>query len=34
MEELNLGWQYNPQFEEGSREADTLSKLVKGIDWI
>ncbi|MBL56344.1 MAG: oxygen-dependent coproporphyrinogen oxidase [Flavobacteriales bacterium] len=28
------GWPYDFQPEEGSKEADTLSKLVKGVNWV
>jgi coproporphyrinogen III oxidase len=31
---LETGWEYNPQFEAGSREQETLDLLVKGIDWV
>ncbi len=27
-------WPYDPQFEEGSKEKETLSLLKKGIDWL
>lgn len=30
----NAGWPYDFQAEEGSPEADTLSKLKKGINWV
>lgn len=31
---LHASWPYNPQFEKGSREHQTLKKLVKGVDWV
>lgn len=27
-------WPYDPQFDDGSKEKETLDLLVKGIDWV
>lgn len=31
---LETGWEYNPEFETGSREQNTLDLLKKNIDWL
>lgn len=31
---LETGWEYNPQFEAGSREQETLDLLKKDINWL